>query len=377
MKSKERRITREELYKLVWSKPITVLAKEFGMSDVGLAKVCKKLNVPKPYRGYWQLVEAGRKLTVPPLPAAREGHPIQATLSPEYYRQNFKPQDPNVLGRIDAESLPENLISVAESLDSPHRLVRNTKVLLRKGKPDECGRLHCWDINENRPRLSVRVSKSALPRALLIMDALIKALEARDCKVEAEGGTVCHIGETDVAFYLWEKVNRSEREPTEKERKEPWRFDKWQYTPTGELVFTLDEWFAERKNWRDGKRKRLEDQLNDIVAGMFAAAEKLRLREIEEKEEEQRRLEAASEREETERQRKMQEERCSQLDAMVTSWLKSTNLRQFLQECENSMSHESKSPDPAGTYWLSWAQAYADALDPTKNGSLQEMMGWT
>ena len=63
MKSKERQITREELYKLVWSKPITVLAKEFGMSDVGLAKVCKKLNVPKPYRGYWQLVEAGRKLT--------------------------------------------------------------------------------------------------------------------------------------------------------------------------------------------------------------------------------------------------------------------------------------------------------------------------
>jgi hypothetical protein len=63
MKSKERQIAREELYKLVWSEPITVLAKEFGMSDVGLAKVCKKLNVPKPYRGYWQLVEAGRKLT--------------------------------------------------------------------------------------------------------------------------------------------------------------------------------------------------------------------------------------------------------------------------------------------------------------------------
>jgi len=54
MSGKERVVTREELYRLVWSKPITELAKEFGMSDVGLAKVCKKLNVPKPYRGYWQ-----------------------------------------------------------------------------------------------------------------------------------------------------------------------------------------------------------------------------------------------------------------------------------------------------------------------------------
>jgi hypothetical protein len=376
MKSKDRQITREELYKLVWSKPLTVLAKEFGMSDVGLANVCKKLNVPKPYRGYWQLVEAGRKLPIPPLPPAREGDPTRATLSPEYYRVNFKPQDPKVLNRIDGESLPENRITVAENLDNPHRLVRNTKILLRKGKPDECGRLHCWEINENRPRLRVRVSKNALPRALLIMDALIKALEARGCKVEAEGRTVCHVGETEVAFYLWETVRRSERVPTEKQKEESWRYDRWQYTPTGELVFTLDEFWAERKNWRDGKKKKLEDKLNDIVAGMFAAAEKLRLREIEQREEEQRRVEAEHQREEMERQLKMQEERRNQLDAMVATWLKSTNLRQFLQECERSLSLNAKSPDPAGAYWLSWAQAYADALDPIKNGSLQEMMGW-
>lgn len=377
MNSEERQITREELYKLVWSKPITVLAKEFGMSDVGLAKVCKKLSVPKPYRGYWQLLEAGRKLAIPPLPPVREGDQTQATLSPEYYRVNFKPEDPKVLDRIDAERLPENRIRVAESLDVPHRLVRNTRALLRRGKPDDCGRLYCWDRNENHPLLNVRVSKHALPRALLIMDALIKALEARGCKVEADGATVCHVGETEVAFYLWEKVNRSEREPTEREKEKPWLFNRWQFTPTGELVFTLDEHFADRKNWRDGKRKQLEDQLNDIVGGMFAAAEKLRLREIEEEEEKGPRLEAEHRRAEMEHQRKMLEERCNQLDTMVASWVKSTNLRQFLQECERSLSLNAKSPDPAGAHWLSWARAYADAVDPIKNGSLQEMMGWS
>jgi hypothetical protein len=47
-------ISREELYEQVWSEPMITLAKRFGLSDVGLAKVCRKLEVPRPeQRGYW------------------------------------------------------------------------------------------------------------------------------------------------------------------------------------------------------------------------------------------------------------------------------------------------------------------------------------
>jgi hypothetical protein len=45
-----REITREDLYQLVWEKLGRILAKEFGMSDVGLAKICKRLRVPRPPR---------------------------------------------------------------------------------------------------------------------------------------------------------------------------------------------------------------------------------------------------------------------------------------------------------------------------------------
>ena len=38
MKSEIREITREELYQLVWEKAGTILAKEFGISDVGLRR---------------------------------------------------------------------------------------------------------------------------------------------------------------------------------------------------------------------------------------------------------------------------------------------------------------------------------------------------
>jgi hypothetical protein len=44
-------IKREELYEQVWSVPIVKRAAQYGLSDNGLRKVCKRLNVPVPSRG--------------------------------------------------------------------------------------------------------------------------------------------------------------------------------------------------------------------------------------------------------------------------------------------------------------------------------------
>ena len=54
-------LTREQLYDLVWSKPMTEIATEFGVSSVAFAKYCKKLGVPRPTRGYWQQLQWGQK----------------------------------------------------------------------------------------------------------------------------------------------------------------------------------------------------------------------------------------------------------------------------------------------------------------------------
>ena len=42
------RYNRERLYEEVWSEPVIVVAKRYGLSDVGLAKICKKLDIPRP-----------------------------------------------------------------------------------------------------------------------------------------------------------------------------------------------------------------------------------------------------------------------------------------------------------------------------------------
>lgn len=47
------KLTREELYERIWQKPVREVAAELGISDVGLAKACRKSNIPLPHQGHW------------------------------------------------------------------------------------------------------------------------------------------------------------------------------------------------------------------------------------------------------------------------------------------------------------------------------------
>ena len=65
---KQKPLKREELYDLVWSVPMIKLAKRFDLSDQGLAKKCKKHNVPRPPMSYWAKLEHGKSVEKKPLP---------------------------------------------------------------------------------------------------------------------------------------------------------------------------------------------------------------------------------------------------------------------------------------------------------------------
>ncbi len=61
---------REKLYEEVWAEPMLKVAARYGVSDVALAKTCRKFRVPVPGRGYWAKKAAGKKVRArPPLPA--------------------------------------------------------------------------------------------------------------------------------------------------------------------------------------------------------------------------------------------------------------------------------------------------------------------
>ena len=66
---------RETLYELVWTAPVTEVSRHLGVSDVALAKLCRRAQVPLPARGYWARVESGQQIAPPPLPSAPDGLP--------------------------------------------------------------------------------------------------------------------------------------------------------------------------------------------------------------------------------------------------------------------------------------------------------------
>ncbi|WP_145997722.1 hypothetical protein [Marasmitruncus massiliensis] len=60
---------REKLYNEVWSEPMTIVSKRYGISDVALRKRCIAAGIPVPPAGFWAKLRAGKEVQKIPLPA--------------------------------------------------------------------------------------------------------------------------------------------------------------------------------------------------------------------------------------------------------------------------------------------------------------------
>jgi hypothetical protein len=88
-------LSREALYIKVWETPAVKLTKGFGVLDVAITKMCRRLEIPKPPKGYWRRIETGYKKTIPNL-AKKLKFPLQtACFDPSnegsFLRQSYEP----------------------------------------------------------------------------------------------------------------------------------------------------------------------------------------------------------------------------------------------------------------------------------------------
>ena len=124
------RFTREEFYELVWSKPMTHLAKDFRLSDVALHKICRKHDIPNPPLGWWAKHAAGHKVKRIPLPKAKAGVALTVVIASGEVRQ-----EPDSLAstREQARVKASEVDLSGEVLSHP--LVKKSFDKLRKAKP--------------------------------------------------------------------------------------------------------------------------------------------------------------------------------------------------------------------------------------------------
>ncbi len=103
-------LTRKELYRRVWSRPISAVAAEFGLSGNALTKICDRLLVPYPPRGYWAKAAARKAVPKPALPIAPD---IKAT---HIIIPGERAASRRVRTRLDPEARREQLIEIAQQL---------------------------------------------------------------------------------------------------------------------------------------------------------------------------------------------------------------------------------------------------------------------
>ena len=309
-----RMMSREELYDLVWKTPMSRLAPTFGLSDVGLRKVCKRHGIPTPPLGYWAKVAHGKRANRPRLPTPKEGqsgdiylvvHP-QQSMSPSVAAE----QDEAVASALE---YPPIVVSV-ERPSKLHPLAAATGRALRARKPDDEGFLHTADSSSVR----LSIGRGSVDRVLCIVDALGRAFDDRGYqRAEHEQGVRILVDAVPFAWQIHETKDRNPHQPTVEELKRQAQHDQnaerlptlynpdakvyrsWDYFPSGRLAITFEDgtryrWRREGLvgNWRDRKSHRLEDYLIAVLSALAAAAVAIKHRLAEEAERERQRTEA-------------------------------------------------------------------------------------
>ncbi len=139
METKTITLSRKELYEQVWAEPVIKLAARYGLSDVGLAKICKKHKIPRPSLGYWAKKQFGYLPRQTPLPEKNYDPVIEIRANP--YKTRPSNLNTPILKLITLEKQPDKKIIVPEKLINPHPLIIKTAELMDSIESDQFGKI--------------------------------------------------------------------------------------------------------------------------------------------------------------------------------------------------------------------------------------------
>jgi|GEM_PF-2230516 len=349
-------VTRAELFNLVWNEPMRTLAPKFGLSDVGLAKLCRRNAIPRPPVGYWATREGKRRR--PKLPSATVNQNETILITPSEIR------------KVDATSdLPKDISDLVTSLNRAEVTV-----------PATCRRSYAmfeeWDasvrqdpwLSNRRPSLSPIEKRRrrilfALTRQIEKWDGRLISVDQHRFKVE--------FGKDDVTFTLREPSNKIDRPLTQQERRWwPDRRTTPDLRPSGKLRLLIEAYFDRpiQKSWSDLEGKPLESRLHDVLLGLLIALAEDRRRRLHREEEERLRRLREQEWFEFEQRRRAEEEKIQELRNEAAAWSEAITIRSYIVAKLERIGDDDGSRT-AVEPWANWATTVADSMDPLLQGT--------
>lgn len=298
---------RSELYAKVWSTPMTKLAAELGISDVGLAKACRRHAVPAPPRGYWAKLSAGQTPPKTALPTPELDVQVNfATTDPdERARQQVIEQKRVETLKAYAQAAVVTVdVQFSQDLKDAHPLIKATKKytdripkLIEQYKRRG---VNVWQTtrNEDRPPEDSYGRYSLLHRGLLDITASLELMDwvllfhASVFKGLIAGGMVISRREAQAArrgvqpegpviearlkgevFLIsfsqgYRRVTLDAQELAQKRKEISWAKE-YEHRPSDKLTFSLDGTeYQARKAWV-GTQEKLQEMLPEIVRTAF------------------------------------------------------------------------------------------------------------
>jgi hypothetical protein len=351
---KSNTFTRKELYDLVWSKPLTTLAKEFAYSDNGLRKICIKHNIPLPKSGYWSKVKFNKKVKRVSLPKGISSVKIELFIRKEGQESISHPNSERAKIKQEIKLNKELPLTVPNRLSKPHKCIIATKAYhekLRVRNKNRDWSMHLDDTNV----ISIDVSDSLFSRALRFTDTLIKVIEKRGHKISTSNGTSLIVKNQSYNARLTEKNRRVKRETNT-------NWDEYDLVPTGNLCLKLDSSYP-IKEWSDSKTKSLESKLADILAWIELRAKEDREREI------QSEIRRKKYEEEQRIKKELQERKDNELENFKNLFKfseflhKANTIREYVKAVEEKANKENNLTEKVKE-WIKWANNKADWYDP-------------
>lgn len=359
-------LSREELYALVWATPISRLSAQYGLSGNGLAKICRRLDVPYPPRGYWARKAAEKKVIQSPLPTARPGTRTQVKITPSL-PPSPPPQVPSELeeGLAAAGRLTANL-KVSGKLNRPHQIVAGW--IEERQREREQAKRYSWNRGDYLPPDFTAIER----RRHRLLSALLSALEKHGytAKADERGRPMVEIDKEAVVLTIKEKFRQVRHPLTDEEKKRgfnpkrPWRQE---LQSTGLLQLSIEPRLhsALPSSWIDAPDQSLETQLPEVAATFIAAAPILRERRRRYEEEEQRRHQEELRRYE-ERQKQLRERnRLRGLLELASRWKQVEEARLFLDALTARATDQLTEmvDDQTLDEWIAWSTRSASIPD--------------
>lgn len=359
---KEEILTRHELYNLVWSVPLLTLSKKYAISDVGLRKICIRMEIPLPRVGHWQKLQFGKIINKPNLSINYSGEKeVSLSLRTEEMKNiPVTPSPTNVLQK-KIENEMTSVLSVPDRLSNPDKLIVTAKESLnRRDQYENNGMVSC-----ERGELDIKVARANIPRALRFMDTLIKILRKRGHGIEMRNDKTCVlIDGQDIEIRLREKLRKEIVKGTYS--------DSTVYKPNGLLAFQLGSYHD--KEWKDGKQT-IEELLSKIIAKIEVVAQERREWEIQWQKKQEMRAEEERIRKEYEKRKEKDLSEFKSVLLKSARWHKAVNLRNYIDEVE-AKAQAKDCLDEELKSWIIWARGKADWYDPfteTSDELLQEI----